>query len=261
MLWPPCQGLRSCVLHHPPVITFFVCVVTLGITYLALGFYVKTQPVRDFDFTQDWGDILQALSAGKVCAQGNSSRHITAVDGTRTVNPEDSANVSVLVTITVSPWQLALNHSSLQIIATGAQLGMKDPSEDTPLTITLTSYWGSIQCNDSEMECAVKYCVSLIGPRELLPKTTWSRQCPVSGSGVPAIPEMYVLEKEPRASTKCLVYNEDLIQNVISEEDAALCAQRLRDAALVILFLGLLLMVMFALCTPPFKEKKAVGPL
>lgn len=51
----------------------------------------------------------------------------------------------------------------------------------------------------------------------LSPSYRWSRQCPVSGSSVPAIPEMYVLEREPSASTKCLVYNAELTQNVISE--------------------------------------------
>ncbi|CAI9564132.1 unnamed protein product [Staurois parvus] len=261
MLWPSCQSLRSCVLHHPPFVTFFICVVTLGVTYLALGVYIKTQPVSDVDFTQDWGGVLQAFTVGKVCIQGNGSRHITTVDETRTVNPENSANVSVLVTFTVSPWQLALNHSNLQIIATGAQLGMTGTDADTPLTITLTSYWGYIQCNGSEVECAVKYCVSLTGPRELLPQTSWSPQCPVNGSAVPVVPELYVLETEASSSAKCLVYHGDLTQNIIPEEDAALCAQRLREVALVILFLGLLLTVMFVFCTPPFKEKKTGGPL
>ncbi|XP_018414587.1 PREDICTED: transmembrane protein 248-like [Nanorana parkeri] len=180
MWWQPCQGLRSCVLHHPPMVTFFLCVVTLGFTYLSLGVYIKTQPVRDIDFTQDWGDILQAVSVGKVCARGNSSRRKTTVEGTRTVNPEDSANVNALVTFTVSPWQLAVNHSSLQIIATGTQLGMRGqfgwqtcPGEDTPLTFSLTPYWWSIQCNGSEAECTVKYCVSLTGPRDLLPQSRY----------------------------------------------------------------------------------------
>ncbi|KAM5152499.1 insulin-like growth factor-binding protein 3 receptor [Mantella aurantiaca] len=263
MSWQPCQSLRPCLLRHPPMVAFFLCVVTLGFTYLALGAYVRTQPMRDIDFSQDWGGILQALGAGKICPQGNSSRGMTTGEGASTENPKDNANVSVLITFTVSPWQLVTNHSNLQIKATGAQLGMKGPGADNPLTITLTSYWSSDYCNASEAECSVKYCLILTGPRDLLPQYTGSLQCPVNGSGVPAVPVMSVLEAEPNASTECysLAYNGYLAQNVIPGEDTVLCAQRLRNAAFVILFLGLLWIVLFIFCIPPFKEKKTGGPL
>ncbi|XP_072273309.1 insulin-like growth factor-binding protein 3 receptor [Pyxicephalus adspersus] len=253
MTCQPCQGLRSCIHHHPPVVTFFICVVTLGFTYLLFGAYIMTQPVQDIDFTQEWGGILHALSTGKICTQSNSSQH---VEGTR--NPEDSANASALVTITISPWQLVANHSSLKIIANGTQLGMK--GTDTQLTITLISHWLSTQCNISEVECTAKYCISLTGPRELLPRSTQSIQCPLNSSSVP---EIYMLETEPIASTKCynLMYDGNLKENLIPQEEAALCAQRLRNAALVILALAFLWMVLLAFCSPSFKEKKTEGPL
>ncbi|XP_068099894.1 insulin-like growth factor-binding protein 3 receptor [Hyperolius riggenbachi] len=253
--------LRSCIVHLPATVTFLACLLVLGFTFLGLGEFLKRVPVRDADSAQDWDSVLQVLSAYKICTL---TRIVQPPTTTRTASPEDIANVSVLAMVTISPWQPAFNHSTVEITATGSQLGMRGPSADAPLNVTLSFDWWSILCNGSDAPCSMKSCITITGPQDLLPHTKSSSQCAGAAARSPGPPEPYVLEEEPALSSTChtLIYAGDPgLRNMVSKEDAAVCIRRLQYTGLAILSLGICLSVIHVFIPTPSKEKWTAVPL
>ncbi|KAG8535993.1 hypothetical protein GDO81_027341 [Engystomops pustulosus] len=115
-----CGGLRLCVRHHPPLVTFWLCLLMLAATFLFYAFYIRAFPVNDADYTKDFDTVLQTLSASKLCPRWNATAAVPSLQSS-----EDVANASVLASVTLPS---SVNHSALQIRATARQLGMTGPS-------------------------------------------------------------------------------------------------------------------------------------
>ncbi|XP_075035026.1 insulin-like growth factor-binding protein 3 receptor isoform X3 [Mixophyes fleayi] len=257
----PCQGIRSSVLRHPPVATFFLCLVTLSVTFLSYGAYIQTHSVKDF--TQDWDSFLRTLSLKKICPQGNmtsSSPDLTVGPSkVPAVHTEGLGSVSVLAGIMLSPWQLAVNHTGLRIYTTGGQLGMRGLSADAHLTVTVTSGRWSVQCNNSDTECSVRYCVTVTGPSSLLPRTRSSPSCPESISSDQLLLDLYVVKDGPDTSSKCyhLVYNGDtVLENMVPQKERTLIFHRLMLTSISLLTLGVFLCLVSAFCNQPPRMDK-----
>ncbi|XP_075687021.1 insulin-like growth factor-binding protein 3 receptor [Rhinoderma darwinii] len=265
---PFCTGLRQCVRHHPPLVTFFLCLVTLAATFMFFGIFVRTHSVKDVDYTKDYDTVLQTLSASKICPQRNVTAPFSASELVQGSAPdhEDLGNVSVLASVTLSPWQPSINHSGLQIRATAGQLGMKGPGTDSHLLITVTSSWCSAQCNDSGAECSEKYCIIVTGPQSVLPQGWSSFQCSAANpSGHNnLLPEVYVVELETDDPSKCysLQYSGDPdLKAVMSQEDGAVASDHLLYAVLFCLSVALVLFVVGACWNHPIKDKRTPGAL
>ncbi|XP_075035025.1 insulin-like growth factor-binding protein 3 receptor isoform X2 [Mixophyes fleayi] len=256
----PCQGIRSSVLRHPPVATFFLCLVTLSVTFLSYGAYIQTHSVKDF--TQDWDSFLRTLSLKKICPQGNmtsSSPDLTVGPSkVPAVHTEGLGSVSVLAGIMLSPWQLAVNHTGLRIYTTGGQLGMRGLSADAHLTVTVTSGRWSVQCNNSDTECSVRYCVTVTGPSSLLPRTRSSPSCPESISSDQLLLDLYVVKDGPDTSSKCyhLVYNGDTVLENMVPQERTLIFHRLMLTSISLLTLGVFLCLVSAFCNQPPRMDK-----
>ncbi|XP_040296591.1 uncharacterized protein LOC121008232 [Bufo bufo] len=257
-----CTGLRLSVRHHPPLVTFFLCLLTLAATFLCYGVFIRTYPVRDADFTQDFDTVLQTLTASKICPQKNGTAPTVQASS---ADRSDLASVSVLASVTLSPWQPSVNHSGLHIYATASQLGMTGPGADSPLLITVRSSWWSAQCNDSDAECSGRFCVTVSGLQAVLPQSWSSLQCNTeNGSGQQPRPELYVVEIETDDPQKCysLQYRGDPdLKAVISQEDRAVSSGRLLTAAVFCLLVALLLLVVSGCWTLPIKDKRTPGAL
>lgn len=245
--------------------TFFLCLVTLTVTFLCFGIYIRSHLVKDADFTKDFDTVLQTLSTSKICPQRNVSAPPAAlglVQGSSIIAAPDLGNVSVLASVTLSPWQPSGNHSGLQIRATAGQLGMKGPGTDSHLLVTVTSSWWSAQCNESDSECSAKYCVIVTGPQSALPLSWSSFQC--SPSNHQLHPELYVVEAETDTPSKCysLQYRGDPhLKAMISPEDRARSSGRLLFAVIFCLLAALLLLVVSTCLSHPIKDKRTPGAL
>ncbi|XP_073403496.1 insulin-like growth factor-binding protein 3 receptor isoform X2 [Dendrobates tinctorius] len=263
MACPLCAGLRLCVRHHPPLVTFLLCLATLAVTFLCFGSYLRLYPVTDDDFTKDFDTVLQTLSAHPICPQHNvtglPTSHPAAIGSA--ADHEDHDNVSVLAGVTLTP---PGNHSGLRIWARAGQLGMTGPGTDSPILITVTSSWGSAQCNDSDADCYRKLCVIVSGPRSVLPQKWSSFQCSaVNPSGHQLPPELYVGETETGVTSECysLKYRRDPgLKAMMSTEDSAVVSGRLLSAVLVCFLIVLLLIVVGGCWSSSLKDKRTPGP-
>ncbi|XP_073502132.1 LOW QUALITY PROTEIN: insulin-like growth factor-binding protein 3 receptor [Phyllobates terribilis] len=259
MSCPLCLGLRLCVRHHPPLVTFLLCLATLAITFLCFGLYLRSYPVTDDAFTKDFDTVLQTLSARPICPQHN----VTGLPTSRpsALDHEDHDDVSVLADVTLTP---SGNHSGLRIRTTAGQLGIRDPGTDCPLLVTVAPSWGSTQCNDSDSVCSGKVCVIVTGPRSVLPQTWSSFQCSAVTPGSYQLPpELYVGEKDTGVTSECysLKYRGDpALKAKMSAEDCAVVSGRLLSAVLVCFLITLLLIVVGACWSYPLKDKRTPGP-
>lgn len=268
MAAPVCSGVLLRVRHHPPLVTFFLCLVTLAITFLCFGIYVRTFLVKDADFTKDFGTVLQTLSAGKICPQRNvtgPSAALDSVQGSSIISAPDLGNVSVLASVSLSPWQPSANYSGLQIRATAGQLGMKGPGSGSHLLVTVTASWWSAQCNDSDAQCSAKCCVTVTGPQSALPLSWSSFQCSAGNpSRYQLLPDLYVVEAETDTPSKCysLQYRGDQdLTAMMSQEDRTVSSDRLLFGMLFCLLAALLLLVVITCWTHPIKDKRTPGAL
>ncbi|XP_075438183.1 transmembrane protein 248-like [Ascaphus truei] len=173
-LCQPCGGLRSCVFQQPPLLMFFLCLVTLAVTFLSLGAYVKTHPVRNADVTQDWDSLLQALGLLQFCPQGNTTGRVTPlllagsplnVSG---LHPGGLASTSVLVGLSLRPWDPVTNTSGLRLSVSSAQLGLRGEGTGADLFVTVSPVRSAGGCGDTD--CSTKYCVTVTAPVSLLPQ-------------------------------------------------------------------------------------------
>ncbi|XP_056391068.1 uncharacterized protein LOC130284604 isoform X2 [Hyla sarda] len=255
-----CVRLRLFALHHPPLVMFLLCTLALAATFLCFGVYIRTYPVKDADFTK-------MLSAAAICPQRNVSATDVSpypVQGSPVSLASDIGSLSVLVSVTLSPWQPSANGSGLQISATASQLGMKGPVTDPHLLLTVSSSWWSAQCNNSDPKCSGKFCVTVTGPQSALP-LSWSHyQCSAPNpSGHKLLQEVYVMEGGSGTS-KCyrLHYIGDPdLKAKMSQEDSFTCSSRLLIAMSVCLLVALMLFVGSACCIHPTKDKRTPGAL
>ncbi|MEE6522724.1 hypothetical protein FKM82_021347 [Ascaphus truei] len=214
-LCQPCGGLRSCVFQQPPLLMFFLCLVTLAVTFLSLGAYVKTHPVRNADVTQDWDSLLQALGLLQFCPQGNATGRVTPlllagsplnVSG---LHPGGLASTSVLVGLSLRPWDPVTNTSGLRLSVSSAQLGLRGEGTGADLFVTLSPVRSAGGCGDTD--CSTKYCVTVTAPVSLLPQARSPLQCPQSMPSAPPPPDLYVAQRYPGHPSHCYTatYNRD----------------------------------------------------
>ncbi|XP_069812243.1 insulin-like growth factor-binding protein 3 receptor [Dendropsophus ebraccatus] len=267
-----CTGLHLCARHHPPLVTFFLCLLTLATTFLCFGVYIRAYPVKDADFTKDFDTVLQTLSAGPICPQRNATAPAAPSEPPQALAGGPAAglgSVSVLISVTLSPWQRSANYSGLQICATASQLGMKGSSTgsdtDPHLLLTVSSSWWSAQCNESDTECSGKFCLTVIGPQSSLPLSWSPLHCsPANPNRPQLLPELYEVAGGSDTSSQCysLQYSGDpLLKAMMSLVDSSTSSARLLVAMLCCLLAALVLLVCSACWIHPMKEKRTPGAL
>ncbi|XP_061762434.1 transmembrane protein 248-like isoform X3 [Nerophis ophidion] len=72
--WHMVSNLREYVSQNPPAVTFFVCILTLAISFISLGSYINTHTLSNPDTTaKDWNHLLATLSQFHLCVKANQS--------------------------------------------------------------------------------------------------------------------------------------------------------------------------------------------
>ncbi|CAH2308027.1 Hypothetical predicted protein [Pelobates cultripes] len=260
---------HSVMCQDPPVFVFFVCLVTLSLTFLVFGVFIDSYDVRDSDLTQDWHTFFVALSLLDVCLFGKEAgrANSTGMAGsTLAVSkgpPETIGNVSTLALLRLPSQYMGANHSSLQISVTGQQLGIKGFHGDASLIVTVFALETSTACNDSKTNCPVKTCVTVIGPQSLLPKSKSPMLCPRVDPNPMLV--LYLSARKPDITAEC--YRVGYIRNPqleawISKADRNINSIRLICLALTLLVVAILLFCMTcSTSSQPVQENKHLGAL
>lgn len=71
--WHPLTNLRDYVSQNPPVVTFFLCLLTLAVTFISFSSYSYNHAVPNPDTAKDWNHLLSSLSQFQLCVNANAS--------------------------------------------------------------------------------------------------------------------------------------------------------------------------------------------
>uniref|UniRef100_H3BET4 TMEM248/TMEM219 domain-containing protein n=1 Tax=Latimeria chalumnae TaxID=7897 RepID=H3BET4_LATCH len=194
----PVENVKSCLVNRPPLVVFFVCLLSLAITFFCFGVYIRSYSVKDPDVTQDWNSFLQSISEVDFCAYENE----TASDSN--VHLDDSAkgclnklgssplidhgpillSMSVLVHLTFDlPKGLKSNKTYFRSTVCGRQLGLKNLAAQELINITVVAPSPEQPCVGQE-ECtqllAPSTCITLTASAHVLPQTKNPPFCSVN---------------------------------------------------------------------------------
>ncbi|MBN3310978.1 TM248 protein, partial [Amia calva] len=206
VVWQPLGNLRSCLVHQPPAVIFFLCLLSLAITFISFGAYTQSHEVKNPDIAQDWNKVLSSLASLHFCLPENGTDGQTepldlgqthgasplveheTVDG-RTANSShgtSSVRVSFLVQLAWDPQSLNQDRLSLQTTLWGRQLGFKGSAAKEALNLTLIiPAQSQLSSNGSgDQPAHIATCLTITGPTHVLPDTPHPPRCPIEADSI-----------------------------------------------------------------------------
>ncbi|XP_057687679.1 transmembrane protein 248-like isoform X1 [Corythoichthys intestinalis] len=79
--WQPVSNIKDFMSQNPPAVTFFLCLLTLAISFICLGSYSINHTLPNPDTTKDWNHLLSTLAHFHLCARKNWSSDVPVSRG------------------------------------------------------------------------------------------------------------------------------------------------------------------------------------
>ncbi|KAL6114264.1 tmem219 [Pungitius sinensis] len=176
--WHPVTNLRDYVSHNPPGVTFFLCLMTVAISFICLSSYSYTHTLPNPDTAKDWNHLLSSLSQFQLCVKANVSSPelvlavpLSLADRETTVNSTQTSSVSALrvkVPVALNTYSNSVSLKDLGLHTTfrASQLHL---GGDEIVNVTLEF----LSENDTYT------CLTITAPAHLLPTSLLPPECPV----------------------------------------------------------------------------------
>lgn len=228
--WQPVTNLRDYVSQNPPGATFFLCLLTLAITFICLSSYSSTHTLPNPDTAKDWNLVLSSLSQFQLCLKANASSSElvssvpapvmehkkdkkTSLHSTKS-HPITLLHLTVPLTVTTSSPSGSLKAVSLHTTLTASQLHLGG-KEIVNLTLEVLS--GN----------STHTCLTISAPTHLLPMSLLPPVCTASEKNISSV-HVEVSSQPATASQTChsLHYNNDPRLTVMLTQDEQNVAER-----------------------------------
>lgn len=190
----PLGNLKGFATSRPPLMVFTLCLTAFALTTLSLAYFIRhNESIPNLDVRADWTGFLKHLNDLDLCVSpdestrvaGNASRaaadDMELGDGYGNVSIGVRATLSVLKELSLLPHNLTSIVGVLPLGELGNLCATESSAGDaTSLNMTL-----SLPQNLSKTQ---EVCVTLVGPRSLLPISSAQPSCPafVPGQGIAA---------------------------------------------------------------------------
>ncbi|XP_071338940.1 transmembrane protein 248 [Trachinotus anak] len=201
----PVTNLRDYISHNPPGVTFFLCLLTLAISFICFSSYSYTHTLPNPDIVKDWNHLLSSLSQFQLCmkANANSSELVspvpsplmeqgkdkeTSVISTKT-SSVTSLHLKVPLAVTASSTSGSLNGLSLHTTLDASQLHL---GGNEIVHVTLEFLPGN----------STHTCLTISAPTHLLPMSLLPPECPAFEKNVSPV-YVEVSNQLPTASQTC----------------------------------------------------------
>ncbi|XP_075889300.1 transmembrane protein 248 isoform X3 [Nelusetta ayraudi] len=226
--WHPLTNLKEYVSHNPPGATFFLCLLTLALSFISLSSYSSTYPAPNPDTTKDWNHLLSSLSHFQLCVNTNSSSSEFvstghSLDTNRPVSNE-STNTSLTTLHVRVPLDVTANSDSGSLKGVGLQTTLRaeqlhlGENEILKLTVVLMSGRDNIQT-----------CLSISAPTHLLPMNVLPPDCPLSEENITYI-FVEANNQAPDASQTCYSLssrNDPSLAIMLTQEEQSVAARHM----------------------------------
>ncbi|XP_029367146.1 transmembrane protein 248 isoform X2 [Echeneis naucrates] len=231
-------NLREYISHNPPAVTFFLCLMTLAISFIGLSFYSYSHILPNPDTSKDWNHILSSLSQFQLCTMDNtnSSELVSPVPSrlveqekdreTLVSSPETSTvtHLHLKVPLAVTASSGSFNYLSLQTTMEAKQLNLGDKEI---VNITIEFQHGN----------STYSCLTIRAPQHLLPMRLLPPKCPtVERNTSPILVE--ARNQLPSTSETCYSLHstyEPTLTVMLTKEEQSVAVQHLLEVSVCLL--------------------------
>lgn len=256
----PVTNLREYVSQDPPWVTFFLCLLTLSISFICLGSYSDTHTLPNPDIIKDWNHLLSSLAQFQLCVKANASSselvspassplmsRDTSVNSTKTPSVT-SLHLKVPVTVTTNSNSGSLKDFGLHTTLRARQLHLGD---NETVDVTLAVWSG----NDTYT------CLTISAPTHLLPMSPLPSECPASEKNFSPV-HVEASNQPPTASPTCYSLhskNDPALTVMLTQEEQSVAVRHLLEASVCLLGVCLILCLAVSLTRPLIRRSQWNG--
>uniref|UniRef100_A0A3Q4BQU4 TMEM248/TMEM219 domain-containing protein n=1 Tax=Mola mola TaxID=94237 RepID=A0A3Q4BQU4_MOLML len=240
-VWQPVANLRDYVSQNPPAATFFLCLLTLTISFICFSSYSYTHTLPNPDTTKDWNHLLSTLSQFQLCMRANASSEPVSpqmdrdatTDFTNTAVSSLYLKVPLVVTTKSDSGSLKGLGLQTQLRAKQLQLGA---NEIVNLTLELFSGIDTYTC------------LAISAPANVIPLSLLPPECPTSETNISYI-HVEASNQPPTASQTCYTLNsknDPALTIMLTWEEQSVAVRHLLEVSVGLL--GICLVFCLAAC-------------
>ncbi|XP_030593804.1 transmembrane protein 248 [Archocentrus centrarchus] len=260
--WQPVTNLRDYVSQNPPGATFFLCLLTLAISFICFSSYSYTHTLPNPDITKDWNRVLSSFSRFQLCVKANaSSPELSPSVHPPLIEPEEDRKTSVNSIKSPSPvTYLHLKVPLALVTSSSPSASLTDLSLHTTLRASQLRIGGNEIVNlrlEFLSDNSTYTCLTISAPSNLLPNSVLPPECPESEKNISSI-YVEASNQPPAASQTCYSLhskNDPTLTVMLTEEEQGVAVQHLLEVSVCLL--GVCFMLCLAACQPHTLKRRS----
>lgn len=278
-MWLSLGNFRNYLELNAPVVIFFMCLLSLAVSFISFGVYCKVHSVRNPDITQDWNQILASIAGLKFCMLSNETDAPSLPMEDVTASPlhakqkttvgmslnfsTASSNLSLLVPLTLAVSGQGQSPAYLHAKLQGWELGFKGSTGKESLNLTLLFYSqtkADPTTNRTSVETGSTFtCLRVTASTYILPQTKRPPECPVINEHNFPMNAITTTWKKQNFLDRSKCYNmtfksDPSLTVMLSQEERALAGYHLIITSACLLFVCGVLCIHSCLSRPKFQR-------
>ncbi|KAM8865685.1 transmembrane protein 248 [Synchiropus picturatus] len=248
--WQPIHNLKEYVAQNPPPVTFFLCLLTMSVSFISLGSYSETHTLPNPDVIKDWNHVLSTLSTFHLCVNSNVSSD--KLKPATASHPSKKEAQEVMSFNSTKPSLVSSLHLKVPLsVRTDSVSGFKpDEFLHTTLKASQLKLGGNetvfvtlYRLSENDTSC----CLTISAPTHILPMSLVPPECPVSYSNYSLI-RVEARQSFPAATTRTCYSltsrNDPSLTVMLTQAEQHVAVRHLLEVSVCLL--GLCLILCFA---------------
>ncbi|XP_069565630.1 transmembrane protein 248 [Brachyistius frenatus] len=236
----PATNLRDYISQNPPGVSFFLCLLSLAVSFICLSSYSYTHTLPNPDTAaKDWNHLLSSLSQFQLCTKTNATStplleqekdRKTSVNSTKSPSSVSHLHVRVPLAVTTSSPSDSLKDIGLHTTLRASQLHLGGKEM---LNLTLEFLSGN----------STHTCLTIRAPTHLLPMSLLPPECPASEENISYF-DVEASSQLPTASQTCFSLhskNDPTLTVMLTQEEQSVAVRHLLEVSMCLLGVCLIL--------------------
>ncbi|XP_026567684.1 insulin-like growth factor-binding protein 3 receptor isoform X2 [Pseudonaja textilis] len=200
-------SLRICLERHPPLVSFFFCLLSLALAFVGFAVYIQSHDIHNPDVKEDWDSLLKSLAHLMFCITNKTQENVISLPST--AEPPTTVSIMVGLTFDLPNGTDLPNDTHLGLTISGTKLGFRGPDAQKSIHIL------AVITNSLSRE----NCLRIIAPSSLLPKTRKPPKC--------VIRKQSMTLEMPGICYQSRYQANPALSSMLDQADRTLCSQRL----------------------------------
>ncbi|XP_061624152.1 transmembrane protein 248 [Phyllopteryx taeniolatus] len=255
--WQPVSNMRDYVSQNPPAVTFFLCLLTLAISFICLGSYSYNHTLPNPDTAKDWNHLLSALAHFRLCVKTNWSSDEPVPPGPSHLT-RDKIDGDASLDLPSQPPTVVSLHLKVPLAITTSH-GLP---KNVELCATFTARQLHLGGNEIvkvniHSENGTDACLTIKAPTALLPMSQLPPECPASGNSRSSV-HVEAIDQTPPASQACyrlLSRNDPTFTVMLTKEEQWVSVRHLIEVSVCLIGVCLILCLATSLTHSMMRRK------